>query len=219
MRQGALMLAADPMLPAAAIGKFTLGYLAVLATPGPNMLAIGALAALRGFWGALPFCLGIAVGAGTLALLLHLAFGILLDAQGLEVAARAVGGAMLLVVALHVVRTPYPCLPENAPRRHAPQADLLAVVGGGFMTALTNPVTAAYLITQFLGPLGDSKATWLAAPVVALLALLCGLGVARIFGSAMLRRFALEHHRAVCLVSGMALAVLAALLLLPLVRP
>jgi hypothetical protein len=39
-------------MPAAALTKFALGYLAVLAAPGPNMLAIGTLAALRSFRGA-----------------------------------------------------------------------------------------------------------------------------------------------------------------------
>ena len=218
MRQGALMPAADLMLPAVALAKFALGYLAVLAAPGPNMLAIGVLAALRGFRGVLPVCCGIAAGVGCLALLLHLGFGLLGDVQGLEAAARGVGGAMLLVVALRVLRTPRPCLPATAP--HGAAAPM-AVRGGfafGFLTALTNPVTAAYFIAQFLGPLGAREAAWIAPPMAAALALLFGLGVARIFGSAAAQGIALAHHRAVCLLSGAALAALAVLLLLPLVR-
>lgn len=54
-------------MPAAALTKFALGYLAVLAEPGPNMLAIDALAALRGFRGVLPVCCGIAAGVGCFA--------------------------------------------------------------------------------------------------------------------------------------------------------
>lgn len=213
------MPASDQGLATLLLAKFALGYLAVLAAPGPNMLAVGMLAALRGFRAVLPFCLGIATGAGSLALLLHLAFGSLVDTHGVEVAARAVGGAMLLVVALRVMRTPRPCLPAEAPSgtdRHDGGGTAFAA---GFLTALTNPVTAAYCMAQFLGPLGATRAAWLAAPMVAGLALAFGLGVARIFGSPAARRLALAHHRAACLGAGAALAGLAALILLPLVRP
>ena len=208
----------EALLPAAALTKFALGYLAVLAAPGPNMLAIGALAALRGFRGVMPVCCGIAAGAGCLALALHLGFGLLARLEGLDAVARAVGGAMLLLVSLRVIRAPRPCLSANAPQDAAPPT---AVRGGfvlGFLTALTNPVTAAYFISQFLGPLGSAQAAWIAAPVAAALALLVGLGIARIFGSAAMRRIAIVHHRALCLLSGAALALLAALLLLPLLR-
>ena len=58
---------------AAAAGPILLGYAVVLATPGPNALAIGVVAALRGFAGAVPLCLGVACGVGTLAALLCLA--------------------------------------------------------------------------------------------------------------------------------------------------
>lgn len=212
------MPGAEMMLPAAALAKFALGYLAVLVAPGPNMLAVGALAALRGFRGVLPFCCGIAAGAGSLALVLHLALGLLADTHGIEVAARAIGGVMLLVVALRVMHTPRPCLPADAPHRHGPPEQVLAAFGAGFFTALSNPVTAAYCMAQFLGPLGATDAAWLAAPVVAGMALVFGLGVARVFGSPPARHMALLHHRTVCLLSGAALAALAALILLPLVR-
>jgi hypothetical protein len=125
---------------------------------------------------------------------------------------------MLLLVALRVIRAPRPCLSANAPQG-APLP--MAVRGGfviGFLTARTNPVTAAYFIAQLLGPLGSAQAAWVAAPVAAALALLIGLGIARIFGSAALRRIALVHHRAACLLSGAAQSVLAALPLLPLFR-
>ena len=207
----------EALLPAAVQTKLALGYLAVLAAPGPNMLAIGALAALRGFRGVLPVCCGIAAGVGCLALALYLGCGLLIQIEGLDAATRVAGGAMLLLVALRVIRAPCPCPPTNAPQGAAPAAARSGFVVG-FLTALTNPVTAAYFIAQFLGPLGNAQAAWAAAPVAAALALLVGLGITRMFGSAAMRRIALVHHRAVCLLSGAALSVLAALLLLPLFR-
>jgi hypothetical protein len=48
------------------VRDFLLAYLAILVTPGPNLLVIAGVAALRGLRGALPICLGIALGAGTL---------------------------------------------------------------------------------------------------------------------------------------------------------
>lgn len=206
------MPAAETVLAAGLLAKFALGYLAVLAAPGPNMLAVGTLAALRGFRGVLPFCCGIAAGAGTLALALCLGFGLLSGARGIEAAGRAIGGGMLLLVALRVMRTPCPALPGGGPAGSGGAVSFWV----GFATALTNPVTAAYCMSQFLGPLGATAAAWLAAPVVGVLALLFGLGVARIFGRPAARRIALAHHRTVCAASGAALAALALAILLPL---
>lgn len=210
----------DPgwLLPALLLAKFALGYLAVLAAPGPNMLAIGSLAALRGFRGVLPVCCGIAAGVGCLGLVLHLGFGLLAGLEGLDGAARIAGAAILLVVALRVMRTPRPGLPAKAPHGAAPPRPVQGGFVIGFLTALTNPVTAAYFIAQFLGPLGAMEGAWVAAPLAAALALLFGLGVAHLFGRKALQRLAIANHRAVCLLSGAALAMLAALLLLPLLR-
>jgi hypothetical protein len=48
----------------AAAGRVLLAYAAVLAMPGPNALAIGAVAAAHGLAGAVPLCLGVACGGG-----------------------------------------------------------------------------------------------------------------------------------------------------------
>ena len=59
------------MAPSAAdwrsLADFVLACMLVLATPGPNMLLVGAAAALRGVAGVLPLCLGVALGAGVLS--------------------------------------------------------------------------------------------------------------------------------------------------------
>ena len=57
------MIADPAAFSMALLMKFALGYFAILATPGPNMFTIGTMAALRGFRAALPFCLGVALGA------------------------------------------------------------------------------------------------------------------------------------------------------------
>jgi len=49
------------------LGAFMLGYLLIMASPGPNMVAISTIAALEGLASALPMIAGIAFGVGVLA--------------------------------------------------------------------------------------------------------------------------------------------------------
>ena len=71
---------------------FLAGYLVILVTPGPNMLAVAGIASLQGVRGAAPFCAGVALGAGALGAALLLAIGAAADAVRIwEVAARMVG--------------------------------------------------------------------------------------------------------------------------------
>jgi threonine/homoserine/homoserine lactone efflux protein len=65
-----------------AVAGFAAGYAAVLATPGPNVVAIGGLAALRGFRATLPLCAGIGTGALILAVYIQFAFESRLLTQG-----------------------------------------------------------------------------------------------------------------------------------------
>ena len=82
---------------------FLAGYLVILVTPGPNMLAVAGIASLQGVRGAAPFCAGIALGAGALGAALLLAIGAAADAvRTWEVAARMVGALLLLCVAVTV---------------------------------------------------------------------------------------------------------------------
>ncbi|WP_237217019.1 LysE family transporter [Falsiroseomonas oryziterrae] len=203
-------------LPAAPqLAKFALGYLAVLASPGPNMLAMATLSALRGFRGVLPFVVGIASGAGTLALLVWMIFDALPDVPGLEVSGRAIGAFVLLLVALRVARTP-PM--REGPYRplHADGEEPAAAFGAGFGTAVMNPVTAAYCAAQFVGPLAGTPGSALAPTLVLLQVLLYGLLVATLFARPAMRSLAIRHHRRVCTVSALVLAVLAVVLVTPL---
>jgi threonine/homoserine/homoserine lactone efflux protein len=204
-----------PVLAASPLLGFLLGYLAVIAAPGPNTLAIGALAALRGFRGVLPFCCGIAAGAGVLAALLVLAFASFGDTPALERAGRAVGGVLLLLVAARVVMAPVP--PATAAARPRAAGDDAMAFAAGFCTAATNPVTAAYFLAQFLGPLADTAALPAAVALVPVQALLCGSVVAGVFARPAARRLVLARFRAACLVSGAVLALMAAAMLRPVI--
>jgi threonine/homoserine/homoserine lactone efflux protein len=88
---------------------FIVGYAAILAVPGPNMLALGGLAALRGFRAAVPMSLGIAGGATTLAAIIDVTSATASRLPWRTVAEFA-GAGLLLLVACLVMR-----LRPNAP--------------------------------------------------------------------------------------------------------
>jgi threonine/homoserine/homoserine lactone efflux protein len=81
---------------------------------------------------------------------------------------------------------------------------------------VSNPVTAAYFLAQFVGPLAEAGAGSAAVLLVLLQALAWTALVGIIFAQPAARRLALAHHRLVCTASGLALAVLAFAMLRPL---
>jgi threonine/homoserine/homoserine lactone efflux protein len=192
------------------LADLLLAYLLVLATPGPNMLLVGAAAALRGAAGALPLCLGVSLGAGALnaALLLLVAAAPDGGTPGLDGAAgRLLGAALLLWVAVSVARRP----PIEA--RRLGRGGRAAGFAAGFCTAATNPVSAAFFAAQFLGPLGtgagEGSAAVLAPLAVAAVVLVFMLGVAALLARPACRRAALEWQQPVRLAAAVALAFLA----------
>ncbi|MCA3431696.1 MAG: hypothetical protein INF71_18995, partial [Roseomonas sp.] len=86
------------------LGAFLLGYLLIMASPGPNMVAIGTIAALEGLASALPMIVGIACGAGGLASFV-IAVSELMQVETLSPALQFLAGLMLLTVAWAVSRT------------------------------------------------------------------------------------------------------------------
>ncbi len=133
------------------LAKFLGGYLAVLAVPGPNLLAIGGMAALHGLRGAVPLCLGTALGAGVLsATLLFGAAQLGGDeaAKAWRMAGNLAGALLLLCVALLIAHQRPP-----EPGAALPQGVGAAALGAGFLNAATNPLTGAYFASQFFGPL------------------------------------------------------------------
>jgi threonine/homoserine/homoserine lactone efflux protein len=195
--------------------NFAFGYLALNAVPGPNMLAIGSRAALAGIRGVLPVCFGVAAGAGALAAGLHFAFDAL-TLQGFERTGRMIGAALLLVIALQAALAPRPIAAAPEARIGAKARVSLLGFAAGFATAAGNPATAAYFLSQFLGPLAGAGTAGFAIGLVALQALAWSVLVAAVFAQPFARRIATQHHRAVCLASGTALALLGVAMLAPL---
>jgi threonine/homoserine/homoserine lactone efflux protein len=189
----------------ASLLTFVLGYAAVLAVPGPNMLALGGLAALRGFRAAVPISLGIAIGATALAACISAA-SIATAAPPWRTAAAFVGAALLLGVAAFVMR-----LRPDAPapqRRRAPIAEF----GAGFCTAVTNPITSGYFAAEFGSSLQDCAIAALAAiPVVALV--MC-LSLSRVLTALWARRIVRAWHRPIRLGTAAVLVAMAGLMVL-----
>jgi threonine/homoserine/homoserine lactone efflux protein len=88
----------------------------------------------------------------------------------------------------------------------------------GFATAAGNPITGAYFLAQFLGPVAGAGAGQEAVALVLAQALLWSLLVASLFAQPRIRRVALAHHRLVCVASAGALAMLAAAMLGPMLE-
>jgi threonine/homoserine/homoserine lactone efflux protein len=210
------MIAVELLLPGGAarpLLEFALGYLAVNVVPGPSMLAVASQAALRGWRGALPLVLGIACGAAALAAALNFAFAVFADLPELERAGRAVGGLLLLLLAFRALVTPR--LAEGGRMQAAsPGAAWLGFLAG-FATAAGNPITGAYFLAQFLGPVGGAGAGEEAVALVLAQALVWSLLVASLFAQPGVRRVAFAHHRLVCVASAGALALLAMAMLGP----
>ncbi|MCA3277328.1 MAG: LysE family transporter [Roseomonas sp.] len=133
------------------LGAFMLGYLLIMASPGPNMVAIGTVAALEGLTIALPMIIGIAFGVGGLASFV-LAVSELMQVETLSPALQFSAGGMLLTVAWVISRT------RNFAGNQAVSPPLrpsqgLALFLAGFSTAASNPVTIAYFAAALV-PIG-----------------------------------------------------------------
>ncbi len=207
-------------LSSALLLKFALGYFAILATPGPNMLTIGTMAALRGFRGALPFCLGVGLGAGLVAGATSLLLEAFAGSHKLEMVGRVLAGTLLMVLAFRIICARAPRVSDQTLFSQPRMPHHWCVgLGTGFLIALTNPVTAAYCFAQFIGPLAQTGAAPWAILVVATQALLFGLLTAALFAHPFMRNLAFTYHRPVSAISGLILHSLGLLMILPVVRP
>lgn len=193
------------LLPASRLGDFLLGYLVVLATPGPNLLVIGSVAALRGLRGTLPLCLGVALGASALSAAIAATIGAGAGNTNWNNACRLVGAALLLWVAFSVARSRPPD-PAALQQRAAGGIEF----GAAFCTAATNPLTGAFLAAQFLGPLSTGQGLRLVVPLaVAGTALGFFLLVASLFARPSFRGTALAWHRPIRFGAAIALVLMA----------
>jgi threonine/homoserine/homoserine lactone efflux protein len=124
------------------LGSFILGYVAVLAVPGPNLLALGGLVALKGFRAAFPFGIGAVLGATILAGLTQVSI-IAAATSSWRSVLSIVGALLLLLVAARIALA----VPEKATAAYAPKARFLEFASG-LWTALVNPVSAAFFVGQ-----------------------------------------------------------------------
>jgi threonine/homoserine/homoserine lactone efflux protein len=199
------------LLPAAKLGHFLLSYLVVLATPGPNLLVIGGVAALRGLRGALPICLGVALGASVLSAAITATIGAAADNTGWIDACRLVGACLLLWVAFSVAKSRPPD-PAALQQRAAHGVEF----GAAFCTAATNPLTGAFFAAQLLGPLSTSQDMGLLFPlVVASTALGFFILVASLFARPSFRSAALTWHRPIRFGASIALVLMAVSVVIP----
>jgi threonine/homoserine/homoserine lactone efflux protein len=197
----------------AAAGRVLLGYAVVLAMPGPNALAVGAVAALRGFAGAVPLCLGVVCGVGTVAALCLALPSASPEPGHWGDAGRIAGAVLLLSVALRLFHRKTPTAANGGGR----------LVGflGGFCTAVSNPITAAFFASQFLGAIGAAPSGRAGGVLVVLgaaaAALTHGLAMAGLLARPGVRRAALAWHRPICLAGATALLLVAGLTLRPVI--
>jgi threonine/homoserine/homoserine lactone efflux protein len=186
--------------------EFIAGYLVILATPGPNIIAVGGMAALRGLGGAMPLCLGTAMGAGALGTALLAAVSAAPGEAWWDTAGHIVGALLLLWLAASIARQQPPTVREDRPRT---RRDGLAAFGAGFCTAATNPLTAAFFGSQFL-VLRDDAATITVAPMAIFFAAL-GFFVcfAILMARPTFRNAALAWHRPIRLTAAAVLVLMA----------
>lgn len=153
-------------LPAPGLMGFLFGYLLVLLAPGPNMIAIGCLAATEGLRGALPMLFGIQFGAVSLAAAVLSASDVLGADTG-SPTLRLLAGLLLLGLAWSIARkrTGPDTTATAAPRRA--EGEGLQRFLAGYCTAASNPLTAAF----FAASLVALRQSGGAAPVSALVVL------------------------------------------------
>jgi threonine/homoserine/homoserine lactone efflux protein len=203
----------DPLL----VGYFS-AYALVLATPGPNLMLLGALASLRGFQGVLPLAIGLTLGVVLLGSLIYSLAGFVPEGPGWRSAERIVTAGVLCWLAARIMLSPRP----SAVGQEIASTSWPAEVFLGLSTAFTNPITLGFFAAQLIGPLSDRGLVEV-APILMMTGVLAfgrSLVVGAVFAQAPLRRAALRWFRPVTIGIGALFMVLAALRLAPLVwRP
>lgn len=195
---------------------FFLAYLAILAAPGPNLFSVAGVSALHGRRGAVPMCAGIALGAGFLCagLLAAASLGGAAVAKGDSLwrgTGTLVGAALLVWVAWSIARGALsgPAAAPVAAGRWRPGPGAGAFVAG-FASASTNPVTAAFFLSQFLGALGGrGPALALVPPLVSAGAFCFFFGVSLALARSTVRAAVFARNGPIRLASALALVLMA----------
>jgi threonine/homoserine/homoserine lactone efflux protein len=160
------------------------GLALVLATPGPNLLLVGGLAALHGLARTLPLALGLGAGAGVLGAVVYAMAGLMPTGAAWDTAGKVLSAGLLAAMAARIARIPIPVagVMARGPGLHADFAT-------AFATAITNPITGLFFASQFVGPAGELS--WLQVVplmlVTTLLVMLKAITVAAVFSRAVVR--------------------------------
>jgi len=197
------------------VAGFVLGYAPILVTPGPNTFAIGGIAALRGLRAVLPLCGGIATGASLLAAGICTATNWGRALPMIEQFARAVAVVLLLYVAARILFRQPPDQTGGQPLELS-SGDKMATFLAGVATAVTNPITAAFFASQFLGALPDNAARMVALGMVPCLALSFGVTLGFVLSRPLAQRAAVLWHRPIRIASAAVIATAATIVGLPL---
>jgi threonine/homoserine/homoserine lactone efflux protein len=194
---------ADAARIAAALSSFWLGYLIILAVPGPNLLVVSYVAATHGLRSAIPLALAIGCGAALLFTAIHT----LADVAGSTFRQNLsfMSVFLLFFSAFRILRSKAPSGPDGAPvpRRLIP--DILLGLACGFM----NPVTAAYFTAVLLQGNTVLFAPGMAAPLAVSTATLCGsfaISAAALFSRIAIRNRVLRHFTVVKIAAAFLIA-------------
>jgi threonine/homoserine/homoserine lactone efflux protein len=127
---------------------FLLGYLLVMASPGPTMVAVGSIAAVEGIRSAIAMVLGVALGVGSIASLVLFISDLLQDRE-IFTTLQFISAMILLLVAWTVARArnAQPSPKEEIPQRKGRGFSLFF---SGYATAACNPITIAYFSAMLL---------------------------------------------------------------------
>jgi threonine/homoserine/homoserine lactone efflux protein len=188
---------------AAALSSFWLGYLIILAVPGPNLLVVSYVAATHGLRSAVPLALAIACGAALLLTIIHALADI--AGPGFRESLSFANVFLLLFSALRIIRAKAPCAPDGAPAPRRVIPDLLLGLACGF----TNPVTAAYFTATLLGGNNLLFAPGMAAPLVFGTAALCGgyaIAAAVLFSHFGIRKHVMQQFTIIKIVTATLMA-------------
>lgn len=198
------------------VAGFIVGYAAILIAPGPNLLSIGAIAALRGLRATLPLCMGIALGASMLAVGICAAISLGRHSPMVEHVSRTAAFALLLYVAAQILFH----RPKEASKQplELSARDAIATFLAGVSTAVTNPITAAFFASQFLGALPDRATRMVALGLVPCLAMAFAVTLGFALSRPCAQRAATVWHRPIRLLAAAVLATTAIIVAVPLLR-
>jgi threonine/homoserine/homoserine lactone efflux protein len=197
---------------------FWLGYVVLTLAPGPSMMLVGVCAACRGLRGTITMIACLALGGAALAATLFVVAGLAAPLADLKNSIGLANAALLCFVAwrIFLIRDLPPC--EEVLARRSFRSDCLTGLAVGF----TNPLTIAYLLSQYLARTHEFKlggsALILALGVLAIMLFRLTI-IALLLSQPSIRSWVRRRLRFITLAAGMAIAGMAAGAAAPTLRP